>query len=428
MKIKKIFINIWKILSLVMLVMYFAVPFLNTFFTVKIALYIWILSVISMIVLNIYLNYQEWYEKYMTSQIGFLAHGWLFISLSILGSAFLINYFDTPYNWWWAIAVIAFILSIILPINIFHYNYNKKDHSAAKHYKAHGVPYILDYYKELPQILPYMIFYWIVDAFYITTFTKWFAGQVIFGCLGIIVIFYNLSRTIIAGKVKNAFLLVQDFALGIAGTIYLICIIPDKNIQNVVLVTVSAVYGGLITLVGVAWTIKDSHKQERETKRLEKMPYLQLEACNNMGADFQITLPLDNGDEVVNTFYKVLRLRNLGNGPATNIIYSWNKEKKNIITHYTPINAIQDHECYNVNFVFTEQEFLSSKTAYTLVAEYNDMLGYTYEQRFAFVFGEEEGEDAMISCETSAPEYLGEVYYSLDQETKSIKRTIIKNK
>lgn len=67
--------------------------------------------------------------------------------------------------------------------------------------------------------------------------------------------------------------LLQDFLLGIGFTIYLLYIIPFPLLQEVMIPIVSAVYGGLITLVGVAWTIKKTEKdrKEDEMKKAEPM-------------------------------------------------------------------------------------------------------------------------------------------------------------
>lgn len=411
--IKKIFINIWKMLSLVMLGMYFATPFLSAFFTVKIALWIWLPSVISTIVLNIYLNYQEWYEKYMTSQIGFLAHGWLFVSLSIFGSAFVINYFDTPYNWWWAIAVIAFILSIILPINIFHYNYNKRDHSEFKHYKACGVPYILHYYKEIVKVIPYVFFYWFVDAFYVSIFTKWFVGQVIFGCLGILIIFYNLANAIITGRVKHSFLLIQDFVLGITGTIYLICIIPDESIQDVVLITVSAVYGGLITLVGVAWTIKETHRQQREAQRLDKIPYLQVSLNrdfknhNEHFLDFSVSKDLVNDGPCCKIEIEIL---NVGIGTAHKFSLYW--ETKNCHgRRELDLKLLKCDSKYCLDTIFTSSSLESNNAKNgKLLFLFEDILGNRYFQELSISFDVTKDRIRIKEYNMDVPQYMGDKY------------------
>ena len=58
--------------------------------------------------------------------------------------------------------------------------------------------------------------------------------------------------------------MVFDFVLGVGLSIYLIYIIPNEGLQNIIIPIVSAVYGGLLTLVGVAWTIKKSDSDRKQ--------------------------------------------------------------------------------------------------------------------------------------------------------------------
>lgn len=104
------------------------------------------------------------------------------------------------------------------------------------------------------------------------------AGEAFDLCLGLYdrsVIFANLSIAFSSAKTKNGFDrfgMIQDFLVGIGLTVYLIYIIPDSSLQTIVTAIVSAVYGGLITLVGVAWTIKKSDKDRKSDELLKAKP------------------------------------------------------------------------------------------------------------------------------------------------------------
>lgn len=67
--------------------------------------------------------------------------------------------------------------------------------------------------------------------------------------------------------------MLQDFLVGIGLTVYLIYLIPEKELQTIILTIVAALYGGLITLVGVAWTIKKSDKDRKEDEIKHEKPY-----------------------------------------------------------------------------------------------------------------------------------------------------------
>lgn len=118
------------------------------------------------------------------------------------------------------------------------------------------------------------LFYWLCDCFYMTFIINNLTWKFILGGLIMVIIFYNLTKAFINGDSQLKFGLVQDFIVGVALTIYLIYIIPNESLQQVVIPIVSAVYGGLLTLVGVAWTIRKSDKDRKLEEKNKVKPYL----------------------------------------------------------------------------------------------------------------------------------------------------------
>ena len=120
-----------------------------------------------------------------------------------------------------------------------------------------------------------MLFYWLCDLFYMAFILDSLALKFIFGGLIMTIIFMNLSKAFIGGNPQLKWGLVQDFIVGVGMSVYLIYIIPDADLQNVVIPIVSAVYGGLITLVGVAWTIRKADKDRKidEMKAIHPIIY-----------------------------------------------------------------------------------------------------------------------------------------------------------
>ena len=116
------------------------------------------------------------------------------------------------------------------------------------------------------------LFYWLCDCFYMTFIINNLTLKFILGGLIMVIIFYNLSKAFINGDSQLKFDLVQDFIVGVALTIYLIYIIPNESLQQVVIPIVSAVYGGLLTLVGVAWTIRKSDKDRKDEEIKKAKP------------------------------------------------------------------------------------------------------------------------------------------------------------
>ena len=171
--------------------------------------------------------------------------------------------------------------------------------------------------------------------------------------------------------------------------------------------------------------IAESKRQFDENRRLGIMPYLQMKP-NDPLCDFHLDLPLDSEEEQVNSFSSVLQIKNLGNGAATNLVYTWKSSKVNITDPF-PINAIGTQDSCDVECVFSEASFLESNTyCCRLSLQYEDLLGYSYEQDFIFEFGDVEGTDGLVKCETCAPEYLGKIYYRLNKETNQIERVLEK--
>lgn len=123
-----------------------------------------------------------------------------------------------------------------------------------------------------------IFFYWLCDLFYMSFIIDSLVWRFIFGGIIMLVIFVNLSKAFInAATPQPKWGLVQDFIVGVGMSIYLIYIIPNDNgLRDVFIPIISAVYGGLITLVGVAWTIKKTDNDRKAESIIHATPYLQI--------------------------------------------------------------------------------------------------------------------------------------------------------
>lgn len=122
--------------------------------------------------------------------------------------------------------------------------------------------------------IKYIAFYWLCDLFYMACFNYWLIWKFVFGCLILIFVFVNLAKAFIVPKTRSILEtigLLQDFLVGIGLTVYLLYIIPNQTLQDILIPIISAVYGGLLTLVGVGLTIRKSDKDRKddETKKAE---------------------------------------------------------------------------------------------------------------------------------------------------------------
>lgn len=123
--------------------------------------------------------------------------------------------------------------------------------------------------------IKYTLFYWFCDLFFMSFIIDNLVCKYIFGGLIVLIVLYNLSMAFLKQTVKNGnkllkLGLLQDFVVGIGMSIWLIYLIPDSDLQTIAMTMVAAVYGGLFTLVGVAWTIRKGDKDRKEDlQRLE---------------------------------------------------------------------------------------------------------------------------------------------------------------
>lgn len=116
--------------------------------------------------------------------------------------------------------------------------------------------------KNFDRNLILVFFLWYMYLFfYLAWFNDWIECQFILGVAILAVTLLSLAKTFSSQDDKHPSLkgfMVFDLLLGLGLTIYLLYIIPDKELQTVAISITAAVYGGFITLVGVAWTIRKS--------------------------------------------------------------------------------------------------------------------------------------------------------------------------
>ena len=261
--LKKIFNIILRVIAASALCGFLVLPFLHSIIDKDIAKWIWYpTSVVLLICLFIP-------NKKMKEQPKFVriaSSGGIVQLLFIISGVFVINYYDTRYNWYWfAFSILA--LSIPIGCVTFKVWAESRNTYTDEQVKTAKI-----------RLAKYMLFYWFLDLFYMACFNQWLLWQFIFGGLAMLIVFYSLTVAFLSETKTNKWLLLSDFILGMALTIYLIYIIPNVNLQSIVIPIISAVYGGLLTLVGVAWTIKKSNNDRRMEEQQKAKPIVFI--CN----------------------------------------------------------------------------------------------------------------------------------------------------
>ena len=281
-KILRILKWMWSIIAGLSLLSVIVLPFLYAVLDERLASWIFWIALLLIILYEIIPHKRRIEPKNKFQKVAF---GGFPLLLFIFASIFIVNYYDTWYNWYWFIFILA-IFAIpygFIALKAWYedrYETTKEDNKNA-----------------ILNIFRLSLFYWLVDLFYMAWFKDWLLWQYIFGELILLIVFFNLSSAFLANSEKNKtvkWMLLQDFMIGIALTIYLIYIIPEQftGLQTIVTTIIAAVYGGLLTLVGVAWTIRRQDVTREKQYRSEIKPILILPE-NSM---YNLNEPEDIGD------------------------------------------------------------------------------------------------------------------------------------
>lgn len=217
------------------------------------------------------------------------------------------------------------------------------------------------------------LFYWLCDLFYMTFIINNPTLKFIFGGLIMVIIFYNLSKVFINGNQVFKVGLIQDFIVGLSLTVYLIYIIPNPELQNIIIPIVSAVYGGLLTLVGVAWTIKNQEnirKEEQvklqEKERLKYKPYFNGNADKFLTVDVKRRFILQNAN-----IHKHDELEKLKLDKNDKIFYIYpirfsNSDNSNFIINKITLNGVA---CERKNFLVNKNEIFDLQALHFIVSK-----------------------------------------------------------
>ena len=133
--------------------------------------------------------------------------------------------------------------------------------------------------------------------------------------------------------------------------------------------------------------LDESKRQFEESKMLECLPFLQLEIPHEyVKPMFELELPLckkDSSDLIA----KTVKIKNVGNGTATNIVYTWKYNVNDILEcDYPPINAIMKGDFYYIQFYCDIDCSVEDEAQADLILSYSDLLGNEYEQHIGVIF------------------------------------------
>ena len=388
-------------------------PFLDRHFTKWTALVSWIVCGAIIVVFDLVqtsrirsrVTYNEDIKNF-GDLFDVLSCGGSAVLIPVFGTFLITRYFETNFNWWWGVALILLVTAFVGCLKMYQFVkvFTNYPNERMKQIRA--------------ALVKTSLFYIIVDVFYISAFNGWKIAFFIFGIIALSIQLANVSTAFLKQNLKLKLFLVHDFIVAILLTIYLIYSIPNTDLKEIVLAIVSAVYGGFLALVGVAWTIKEGQHREAESKRLEKMPYLKVEfgawiTSDKSGRDrlFDRLLVIEHSEpENCVAGGQSIHVTNIGLGMATNLLYDW-KDNANRDHTSKSSRLLRCDDSFDENIIFNanRDEPGSRVVKKPLLFEFDDLLGNHYSQELMVTFEVHHSYITVLSIEMHAPEFHEEI-------------------
>lgn len=128
------------------------------------------------------------------------------------------------------------------------------------------------------RLIIFTFYLWFVDLFYMVSFNNWLVWIYILGIILLLIAISNLIKVFLGKTEVFKKFILGDLLIALILTAFLIYKIPEKygSLQSIVTTIVAAVYGGMLTLTGVAWTIKRQDEIRKEEEKREIKPYVVL--------------------------------------------------------------------------------------------------------------------------------------------------------
>jgi len=161
--------------------------------------------------------------------------------------------------------------------------------------------------------------------------------------------------------------------------------------------------------------VSESQRQYEQTKRLEYRPYFDVatvdDSFENNLYDSEIQLLVGNRHaEEFTLLPEWIMMKNIGAGTATNLTYSWKKEKCEDQTGEFPFSTLEKGGTKTVG-LHIQVELLAKYTPYQaqshLILAYHDLLENKYEQEVVFDFNVlNENNTEIKIVKVSAPKFV----------------------
>ena len=371
------------LLAIVSSIAFLAVPFLNNVLTRNVAQWIWYPATLILSFFVIMYCKKEKTPSNEPPVLDFLGKwGAVVVAFSFL-SAFVLNYYDIDLVWKWIIAGFVAVYAPFFFFSLLAFDLSHNERSSEEKQKA-----ALNTCKNI-------VLYWFFNLFYLSIVNDWLVPMFVFGIMALIIVAINLSDAFLNGAKSIRFFIALELVLSLVASVFLIYKIPNCTVQNIVLTISSALIGGILTLLGVAWTIKDTNDKRKddlqriENNRIEEdrqkyRPIVHVYAgpFSGVKTDINVFSWLHDTDKISKTETETLTVASrihscyFGNTDFSNV-YVWGIKINGHMTHFSSIRYIKKESYFCLDF--SDKPLYTEKPLETISLILEDVLENLYE-------------------------------------------------
>lgn len=253
-----------KVILLLSMLAFFIIPFMNSWLDNFTAQCVWYPVLAVMVILLIHESVRKDGADSEETVVDHVGKWSLWTILFTFLSVFVIRYYNIMYIWLWVIFGVVAIYTFLFFLSLLSYNLKHRELTKEERQKI------------ILNVVKYILLYWLFDLTYMGIFNNWFWATIIFGTLAVTFVFYNLVLAFFNIVESLRVWLVLELLFGMGIAIYLIYIIPNETLQSIIVAIVAAVFGGMFTLIGVAWTFKKGDMDRKEDERKKNIPYMKV--------------------------------------------------------------------------------------------------------------------------------------------------------
>ena len=151
--------------------------------------------------------------------------------------------------------------------------------------------------------------------------------------------------------------------------------------------------------------LEESKRQYEDKKRLEIIPYIQFEKTNG-SVDHELKLILESGDNLTGKCILLMRMKNIGNGTAKDITYTyqWENCTKSSDRGAFPVQALSSGESKTIKVDLAYRAEKKDERKACFLIRYRDLLENAYSQQLNLKFKYNENATlSLIEFTTSSP-------------------------